>query len=108
MSVWDRVEYLKGQSLKTLEQNQPFEIMEITPGDIQIFIYSTLESRRIKRGVLEGIWMQLANEGCIEESEIREHFSSSNAPYISAILASMPNVTYRLDPLQLSATIPKG
>jgi len=107
MGVWDRIEYLIGQSLKTLEQNQPFEIMEITPSDIQICIYSTLETRRIKRGILEGIWMQLISDGCIEESEIRENYSSSNAAFISAILASMPNVTYRLDPLQLSVTTPK-
>jgi len=106
MGVWDRIEYLIGQSLKTLEQNQPFEIMEITPSDIQICIYSTLETRRIKRGIVEAVWLQLASDGCLKESTIQESYSSSNAPFISAILAPMPNVTYRLDPVELSVTTP--
>ena len=108
MGVWNQLEYLMGQSLKTLEQSQPFEITDITENDIQIFVYTTKQTRRIKRGVLEGAWMQLHKNGRIRQSDLRNNFSSSNSVYISSILAAMPGISFRLDPLELIAAPQKS
>jgi hypothetical protein len=101
MGIWNQLDYLMGQSLKTLERDQPFEILEITPSAIQIIVYSTKETRRIDRGKLEGAWMQLNKQGTISGTSLLDDFSSSNYAYIAAIMAAMPGVSYRADPLEL-------
>ena len=104
MVVWDHLDYLMGRSLKTLEDQQPFEILEKSSADIQIFVYSSRETRRLKRGILEGAWLQLTRHGVITEEEIKSNHSASNYPYIIAILGTMPTVNYSPNPAKLTTT----
>jgi hypothetical protein len=104
MGVWEQIEFLTGQSLKTLDDQQPFEIMENTPGEVQIYIYSTLETRKIRREKIEGAWLQLTRDGSISATEIKSRYSRSCSPYIASILAAMPGISYRTDPTELFAT----
>ena len=105
MGVWQQVEYLKGHSLKTLEQHKPFELMEVTSDDLQIFVYSNLRKRRIKRLEIEGAWQELLGEGSITSSDIKKRHSKNNATYISAIIAALPGVTHQVKPIRLSISI---
>ena len=84
MGIWDQLSYLHGRSLKTLVEQKPFEITEISESDVTILPYATLEARRIKCGIIEGAWLQLTREGTIAELDIREHYSSANFPFITA------------------------
>jgi hypothetical protein len=101
MGIWDQIDYLGGQTLKTLEQHKPFEVMEVTASDIQIYIYSTLKKHRIKRVEIEGAWQELQEEGAITSSDIKNRYSKNSPAYIAAILASLPGVTHRIKPIQL-------
>lgn len=101
MGVWEQIDYLTGQTLKTLERHKPFEVMEVTSSDIQIYIYSTLRKQRIKRVEIEGAWQELQKEGFITSSGIKSRYSKNNPAYIAAILASVPGVTHRIKPIQL-------
>jgi len=101
MGVWDQIEFLTGQSLKTLEDHQPFEIIENSPVEVQIYIYSTLETRKIRREKIEGAWLQLTKTGSITPNDIKSRYSRSCSSYIASILAVMPGVSYRTNPTEL-------
>lgn len=101
MGAWEQIDFLTGQTLKTLEQHKPFEVMEITSSDIQIFIYSSLRKRRIKRDEIEGSWEELLKKGIITTSEIKSKYPKTSPAYVAAILASLPGVTYRIKPIRL-------
>jgi hypothetical protein len=105
MGVWEQIDYLSGQSLKTLERHKPFEVTEVTPEDIQIFVYSNLKKRRIKRLEIEGAWEELREEGLISSSDIRQRHSKNNSTYVAAILASLPGVTHQIKPIRLSVSV---
>ena len=107
MGVWEQINYLTGQTLKTLEDQQPFEILEISNGELLIFIYASLDKRKIKRERIELAWHELLVEGVITESSIKEKYSSGNAAQIAAILAEMPGVAFKTGPVQLSVSAKK-
>ena len=101
MGVWERLDYLSGQTLKTLESQEPFEVIEVSATGVRIFIYSSLKKRGIYRDEIEGAWRELQTKGVITYSDIGR-YSKANSDYVAAIIASVPGVSYQIDPLQLS------
>lgn len=101
MGVWQQIDYLAGRTLKTLERHKPFEVIEVTSSDLQIYVYSSLRKLRIQRVEIEGAWQELQEKGTISSSDIKSRYSKNYPAYIAAILASMPGVTHRIKPIRL-------
>lgn len=101
MGVWEQLDYLTGQTLKTLESQEPFEVIGVSATGVQIYIYSSLKKRGIYRDEIEGAWRDLQKEGTLTSSDIAKH-TKGNSVFIAAILASVPGVTFRIDPILLS------
>ena len=59
MGVWDQLIFLEGQTLKTLDDQKPFEIMDVSDIDMQILIYANMEERKVKRSRVELAWRTL-------------------------------------------------
>jgi hypothetical protein len=104
MNIWIEVEKLKGQTLTTLDQRKPFDIVEITENTITVRPHKSETDRQISRDAIEGACKRLITAGEITRTEIHSDFSEFNPAYVVAILAALPEVKHSIRPIRLWIT----
>ncbi len=70
MTFWLEVKKLKGQTLKTLDRGNRFDILEVTEHDIFVKLHETSKDRSIPRKEIEGAWKELTVFGQITRTQI--------------------------------------
>lgn len=91
---------LVGKSFYTLKRHHEFRVEEM--GDsFLLIVTSARHRRRLSRKELEGAWVALTHGGALTRDQIRRQLSSFNRAYAAAILAQMPGVEHRLNPITL-------
>lgn len=98
--MWNLLARLEGQTLKTLDRGQPFQILRVSDTAL-IVRTSTGKNRRIPRKQIEDAWGQLAATGSLTRQEIRENFAEFNPAYVAALLSNLPGVITELKPIRL-------
>ena len=101
MKIWSEIKKLKGTTLKTLDQNRPFDIVEVTDQNVIVKPHARGIARTIKREAIEDAFGELALRGEITRADIRERYANYNPAYVAAILASLPGVTALRKPIRL-------
>jgi hypothetical protein len=102
--MWNEVQKLEGQTLRTLDQKKGFDIVEVQDSKVIVFLHSTETQRPIHRREIEDSFQRLRSTGQITRSEIRENFSQFNPAYVAAILAALPGVKHSIRPIRLKTT----
>jgi hypothetical protein len=93
---------LQGKPLKTLYQNKPFEITQVS--DNQIILKTSKDSQHsIPFKEIITAWNHLQKNKKVTSSGVRDlGGSESNHAYVVAILANLPGVKYKLGPIVLT------
>ena len=92
MNIWNEINKLAGQTLKTLDQRKPFDVVEVNDYAVVVRPHISGIERKISRNTVENAYRKLATAGEISRTEIRENFNQFNPAYVVAILAALPNV----------------
>ena len=98
---WQMIEGLVGRELYTLHENNPFTVDQVQERRVEITVGTTGNPRTIRREEIELAWEHLVKEGAVSRAEIQQQFSSFNPAFVAAILAALPGVTHRTDPIRL-------
>ncbi len=104
MNIWVEIEKLAGQTLATLDQRKPFDVVEVSDHDVIVRPHKTGIERKIQRDEIEDAFKRLVAIGELTRSDIREEFSNFNPAYVAAILAQLPNIKYSRKPIRLWIT----
>ena len=101
MDLTVELKKLQGKRLSTLYQNKPFEIIQVSSG--QILLKTSKESQRpIPLKEITRAWSHLEKTKKLTRSEARDLGDSAiNPTYVMAVLANLPGVTYSLGPIVL-------
>ncbi len=101
MNTWDEIKKLKGQTLTTLDQRKPFDIVDVTEHAVIVRPHKSEIERQISRDTLENAARKLLAVGEITRTEIHSEYSEFNPAYVAAILANLPNVKHSIRPIKL-------
>ena len=101
MNIWTEIEKMSGQTLVTLDQHKPFDIVDVTDHVVIVRPHKTGVERKIPRDNIESAFQKLLALGQLTRSEIREEFSNFNPAYVAAILAQLPNIKHSTKPIRL-------
>ena len=101
MDIWIEVEKLKGQTLRTLDQRKPFDIVDVSEKAIIVRPHKNEVERQISRVDIENAFRRLAAVGEITRSAIRAEFSEYHPAYVAAILAELPSMNHSIHPIRL-------
>ena len=105
LDIWNELRNLTGQTLKTLDQRKPFEIVAMTQSTIMVCPQRTGKARPIRRDGLQRAYHWLVGTGKLTLTEIENEFAPYNPVYVAAILAALPGVRYTTRPIMLHMTI---
>jgi hypothetical protein len=104
MNIWGEVEKLKGQTLRTLDQHKPFDIVDVTEHAVIVCPHKSDAERKISRDEIENAAKRLLAVGQLTRTEVHAEFSEFNPAYVAAILAELPNVKHSIRPIKLWIT----
>ena len=104
MKIWDEIEKLKGQTLRTLDHRKPFDIVDVTEHDVIVRPHKSDIERQISRDAIENAAKRLLAVGQLTRTEVHAEFSEFNPAYVAAILAELPNVKHSIRPIKLWIT----
>jgi hypothetical protein len=99
--IWSEIKKLKGTTLRTLDQNKPFDIVEVTDQNVIVKPHARGIERTVEREAIEDAFGELALRGEIARTDIQDKYSNFNPAYVAAILASLPGVTVLRKPIRL-------
>lgn len=99
--LWQSILDMEGQTLRTLDQNKPFDVKAVSYNKLIVVPHASNKPRPIKRVVLEESFSHLLREGSIARTEIRDLYSQWHPAYVASILANLPNVRVELKPIKL-------
>jgi hypothetical protein len=97
--LWDQVVQLEGQTLHTLARPSPFKIATATEEMLTLELEGGTRAT-IPRDKLESAYAQLVGKGEILRSEIAA-FLPWDSSYAAAVLAALPSVKFKTNPLRL-------
>lgn len=102
MDIWSEIRNLQGDTLKTLDRGNPFDVSYV--GNDTLFVSPQIsgKARPIKRGTFEEAFNELRIRGELSRSDIQTRSSRFNPAYIAAILSKVTGVRYRRRPIVLS------
>jgi hypothetical protein len=101
MNIWVDIEKLSGQTITTLDQHKPFDIVHVSAQNVIVRPNKTEIERKIPRDEIEGAYRRLVAKGVLTRSDIMEEFSNFNPAYVAAILSKLSGVTYLTKPIRL-------
>ena len=101
MDYWAEIRKLKGNTLRTLDRGNPFDVLDVTESAVIIRPHENMNERRIARKHIEGALKELVAKGEITRVTIRAKYSNFNPAYVAAILALLPHVTSTIVPIKL-------
>ncbi len=105
---WSTITQLKGKLLHTLDQNHPFDVVDVDSQAITIHVRSTDHTRAIPRKDIEAAYQYLLDNGELTAREINQRFAHRSSAFVSALLATLPGVKYKLEPIRLLYRPSKG
>ena len=100
--LWSEIKGMKGLTLRTLDRQNPFEIIAVTESTVIVIPKSTGKERPISRVGVENAYRHLTVTGRLTLDELESEFTPRNPVYTAAILAKIPGVQYKLKPIRLS------
>jgi ATP adenylyltransferase len=100
-NVWAKIGSLCGQTLLTLDQGQPFDVVAATEQSLIIRMHATGKERRIRRAEIEEAAKHLFSKKEITRAEIRDKYSEANPAYVAALLAALDGVQHTNRPIHL-------
>lgn len=100
-SFWTRVRQLEGSTLATLDQRKPFTITAVTADKMTVMPHENNLDRTISRDAVEGAWLKLLQHGELARQDVKHEFSEWNPAYITAVLAEVRGVEYKIRPIVL-------
>jgi hypothetical protein len=100
-NIWNEIEYLKGQTLRTLARQKPFIIVAVSDKSITVMPLSTNKERPIQRAGIENAFQRLTSAGELTLADLEADFTPLNPVYTAAILAKMRGVKVYLKPTRL-------
>jgi hypothetical protein len=98
---WAEVTKLVGKELKTLDRENPFQVLRITDTTLEIQVGHTGQLRTIQHEEIEDAWRELSTQRKLTRIDIRDQYSEFNPAYVAAILAALPDVTHKIHPIRL-------
>ncbi len=101
MDVWTEIKALVGQTLRTLDQNNAFDVLAVTDQAVVVCPRASGKERKVKRGEIEPAFHELVTRGMIQRTDIRDRYSNFNPAYVAAILAALPGVRHSVRPICL-------
>jgi hypothetical protein len=101
MNIWIEIKKLKGQTLRTLDQHKPFDVVDVSDHAVIVCPHKNEIERQIPQKTIEDAYRRLIVDGEITRTEISSEFSEFNPAYVVAILAALPNVKYSIRPIRL-------
>lgn len=104
MNIWMEIKRLKGQTLRTLDQQKPFEIVDVSENILLILPRSTKQERPIRREGIESAYRHLVSTGQLSIKEIEAEYTPRSQVYTATILAGLPDVHHSLRPILLWMT----
>ena len=106
MNLWMEINKLTGQTLKTLDRRNPFDVVEVSEHAVVVRPHKSGIERKISRDSMENAYKRLSVAGEITRVEVRENFSQFNPAYVVAILAELPDVKHSIRPIRLWVSQP--
>ena len=104
MNIWIEINKLTGQTLRTLDQRKPFDVVKVTEHVVIVRPHKSEIDRQISRDEVENACKRLITNGEITRIEIHSEFSQFNPAYVVAILAALPEVQNSIRPIRLWIT----
>src|SRR5438045_1537064 len=101
MSVWDEISKMQSRQLKTLDRNNAFDIVAVTPDSVIVRPLSSKKERQIRRAEIEDPYHNLVTTGELHRGSMYGDRASRNTVYIAAILAELPGVEHSVRPIVL-------
>jgi hypothetical protein len=101
MNIWIEINKLTGQTLRTLDQRRPFDVVDVNEHAVIVRPHKNEIERYISREAIENAYRRLVVAGEITRTEIHSEFSEFNPAYVVAILAALPNVQHSIRPIRL-------
>ena len=101
LNIWIEIKNLNGVVLHTLDQRKPFEIISVTDNTVIVLPKSTGKERPIHREGIENAYRHLTVTGRLTLDELEKEFTPRNPVYTAAILAKIPGVQYKVNPIRL-------
>jgi hypothetical protein len=92
---------LVGKSFYTLKQGHELRVEEMSDSHLGIVV-STGARHQIPRSDMEEAWRYLTSRGSLTRKETIDQVTKKYAGWIVALLAQMPGVEHRLNPITLS------
>ena len=100
MNIWVEINKLTGQTLRTLDQRKPFDVVKVTEHAVIVRPHKSEIERPISRDAIENACKRLVVVGEITRTEIHSEFSEFNPAYVAAILAALPEVKHSIRPIR--------
>lgn len=100
LDLWREIKNLEGKILNTIDQKEPFVILQVLH-DRVIIENSLKKERPIRWSEIRASWSHLEQHGTVTRAEIMESYSSRNSAYVAAILANIDGVTSETRPIIL-------
>lgn len=75
--------------------------MKINTNHVLIYINSSQKGRKIIKSEIEKSAIHLFSRKSLTRAEIRTLFSEANPAYVAGILAKLPGVEHKVDPITL-------
>ena len=101
MDILDELKYLKGETLRTLDRGNRFDVLDVNTMGVIIKPLSTRKERLIPKKGPDGAFRELVAIGQITRTQIEEKHSPRNPVYVTALLAELPGVRYSIRPIDL-------
>ena len=99
--VHSHINSLLGEKLHTLDRGKPFTV-DYLNRNLIIITTSTGVSRNVPLEGTIDAYNHIQRRGTLTRAEIRENnYSDWNPAYIAAILASFPEIKYKIRPITL-------
>lgn len=87
-----------------LDQQKPFTVTAVTSDKMTVMPQATDKERPLTRDEIEGAWLALVQRGELSLMDVKHEFSDWSPVYITAVLAELPGVTYKIWPIVLFYT----
>jgi hypothetical protein len=101
MDCWNEIRKLKGKTLKTLDQGNPFDVVDVTEHVVIVRPHKNEIERRVPREQIEDACKEMVTRGEITRVDIRANHTEFNPAYVAAILAQLPGVSHTIRPIRL-------
>lgn len=101
MLTWNDFNGLVGRTLKTLDRNRAFDVVEMNENSIVVRPHYKGKLRQIPRREIEPALKHLLANNEIARTFIRDNYSQFNPAYVAALLAALPKMKAKQKPIRI-------